>query len=212
MKLLTKILIVLVIAFMLLGAIMVFTASGTYSLSRFNNFYHLFRSHFWKVVAAVGVMIFCSYVPYDIYRKYSKNLLYIIIAFLVATLLFAPKVKGATRWIDLGFFQFQSSEAAKVILIMHLAYLIERKGDLIRDFKKGFVYSLVWIGVISVLILVQPNLSTSLIIVITSFSLLYVGGARLKHILGFILPVVGFFGLTALPGACTPPRPAAWPG
>ncbi len=189
-----NILIVLVIAFMLLGAILVFTASGTYSLSKFNNFYFLFKSHLWKVVAAIILLMIFAYVPYDLYKKYSKKLMLIIIGLLIVTLFFAPKVKGAARWIDLGFFQFQPSEAAKIILIMHLAYLIEKQGDIIRDFKHGLMYTLIWVGIIGTLVLVQPNVSTSLIIVITSFAVLYVGGARTRHIFGILALAGGGLG------------------
>jgi cell division protein FtsW len=194
MRLLVNILIVLVIAFMLLGAIMVFTASGTYSLSKFNNFYFLFKAHLWKVVAALILLLVFAYMPYDLYRKYSKKLLFVIIGFLIATLFFSPKVKGAARWIDFGFFQFQPSEAAKVILIMHLAFLIEKQGDALKEFKNGFMFTLIWIGIVSGLVLIQPNVSTSLIIVITSFAILYVGGARIRHIFAIILPAAGVLG------------------
>ncbi len=184
MKGYVKILIVLVVALMLLGSIIVFTASGTYSLNKFNNLYYLFKSHFWKVVVAFIALVVFAHVPYDVYRKHSKKLLLGIIAVLILTLLFAPKVKGASRWIDIfGVLQFQPSEAAKVILIMHLATLIEKKGELLADFKNGFLYMLFWISIISGLVILQPNVSTSLIIGITGFALLYIGGARLKHIL-----------------------------
>lgn len=186
MNTLVKILIILVVILIALGAIMVFTASGTYSLTRFNNLYFLFKSHLWKVLAAIIAMIVCSLIPYDKYREHSKKLMFFIIIVLVLTFLFAPKVKGASRWIDLGFFQFQPSEAAKVILIIHLAMMIERMGDDLKDFKKGFMYPLVWIGIISGLVMIQPNISTSLIIAITSFALLFAAGARLKHIFGII--------------------------
>jgi cell division protein FtsW (lipid II flippase) len=68
-----NILIVLVIAFMLLGAILVFTASGTYSLSKFNNFYFLFKSHLWKVVAALILLMIFAYVPYDLSKSTARN-------------------------------------------------------------------------------------------------------------------------------------------
>ncbi|MCL4548422.1 MAG: FtsW/RodA/SpoVE family cell cycle protein [Bacteroidetes bacterium] len=186
MNTLVKILIILVVILISLGAIMVFTASGTYSLTRFNNLYFLFKSHLWKVLAAIIAMIVCSLIPYDKYRDHSKKLMFFIIAVLVLTFLFAPRVKGASRWIDLGFFQFQPSEAAKVFLVMHLAMMMERMGDDLKDFNKGFKFPLIWIGIISVLVLIQPNVSTSLIIAITGFALLFAGGARLKHIFGII--------------------------
>ncbi|HOI30962.1 MAG TPA: putative peptidoglycan glycosyltransferase FtsW [Melioribacteraceae bacterium] len=191
MKGLLKIFILLVVAFMLLGAIMVFTASGTYSISKFNNIYFLFKSHLWKVIAAGFLFWVFAQIPYDNYRKYSKYLLIGVIALLVFTFLFAPKVKGAARWIDLGFIQFQPSEAAKLILIMHLAVMIEKFDQKISEFKGGFVFPLIWIIVVSGLILIQPNVSTSLIIAATGFTLLYIGGARFKHIGFTFLSVFG---------------------
>lgn len=168
---------------MLLGSIMVFTASGTYSLSRFDNLYALFRAHLWKVFIAIGLMIYFAGFQYDNYRKISKWALIGIIAVLVLTLIIAPKVKGAARWIDLGILKFQPSEAAKMILIIHLAMMVEKLGDKIKNFKEGFIYPLIWISIVCLLVIMQPNVSTSLIIVITSFAILYVGGANLKHIL-----------------------------
>lgn len=191
MNTLLKILIVLAVAMIALGAIMVLTASGTYSMSKFNSLYFLFKSHLWKVVAAIVAMIICAYIPYDRYRNYSKKLLFLIIAALVLTFIIGAKVKGAQRWIDFGFFQFQPSEAAKVILIMHIALMIERMGDDLHDFKKGFIFPLIWVGIISGLVLIQPNVSTSLIIAITSFAILFVAGARIKHIAAIIVPVFG---------------------
>lgn len=198
MNTLVKIVIVLAVGMIALGAIMVLTASGTYSMSKFNSLYFLFKSHLWKVVAAIIAMIICAYIPYDKYRANTKKLLFLIIAFLVLTLIIGAKVKGAQRWIDFGFFQFQPSEAAKVILIMHLALMIEKMGDDLLDFKKGFMFPLIWIGIVSILVLVQPNLSTGLIIAITSFALLFAAGARMKHIFAIVAPALGIISLLIL--------------
>lgn len=182
MKLLTRTIIVCVIALMLLGGVLVFSASGTYSQMKFNNFYHLFNSHFWKVLIAIAAMIGAASVPYDNYKHYSKFAILGVVLLLIITLLFADRVKGAARWIDLGFVQFQPSDLAKIILIIHLSFLLEKKSELVQDFKNGLVYLLFWVFIVAGLVLIQPNLSTSMIIILTSFTLLYVGGARLKHI------------------------------
>jgi cell division protein FtsW len=182
MKTLSKILVLIVLAMMAYGAIMVFTASGTYSATKFNNIYTLFKSHLWKVFAAIFFMIVASKIPYEYYRKYSKPMMIGIIIVLIATLIFAPKVKGASRWIDFGFFQFQPSEAAKVFLLIHLAVMMEKMGDKITDFKQGLLFPLIWVGAIAFLIVLQPNISTSAIVVLISFTILYIGGARFKHL------------------------------
>ncbi|MFC2134523.1 FtsW/RodA/SpoVE family cell cycle protein [Bacteroidota bacterium] len=184
MKMIIRTLIVLVIALILLGALLVLSASGTYSAVKFNNFYYLFQSHLWKVFAALGVIIVFSLIPYEYYKKYSKPLLFGIVIILFLTFVFAPRVKGASRWIDFGLFRFQPSEMAKLLLIMHLAYLIEKKGDIIKNFKRGLVFLLIWIFLVAGLVFVQPNVSTSLIIMLTAFTLLYVGGAKFKHLIG----------------------------
>lgn len=181
-----KILIVIVVAFILLGSIMVFTASGTYSMMRFNSIYHLFQSHLWKVIVAVAGMIFFSRIKYENYRKYTKIALFTIIAVLILTFLMAPKVKGAQRWINLGFMQFQPSEAAKVILIMHVSFMLEKMGDKIKDFRNGFIYPLIWVGIVALLVLMQPNVSTGVIIVVTSFVLMFAAGAKWRHVIGIV--------------------------
>ena len=182
MKILVRILISIVLSLMVLGAVLVFTASGTYSEVRFDNIYFLFKSHIAKMVLAILIGITFSIIPYQYYRKYSKNVLIGVIVILILTILFAPKFKGAARWIDLGIIRFQPSELAKLVLFMHLAGMIERKGKLIEDFQNGFKYTLIWIFAVAGLVVIQPNLSTAVIIVFSSFTLLYVGGSRFKHI------------------------------
>ncbi len=197
MRLLSRILLVAVLVLIVLGAVLVLSASSTYSEVRFNNLYFLFKSHLWKVIGAIGAMVIVSMIPYELYKKYSKYMLMGTMFVLIATLAFAPKFKGAARWIDLGILQFQPSELAKLVLVMHLAELIERKGKLMEDFKHGFKYAIFWIFIVSGLVLIQPNLSTSMIIVLTSFSLLYVSGSRIKHIF-YTLGSVMMAGISAM--------------
>jgi len=194
MKILVRILISIVLSLMVLGAVLVFTASSTYSELRFDNIYFLFKSHIAKMVLALLMGIVFSIIPYQYYREYSKQVLLGVIVILILTVLFAPKFKGAARWIDLGIIRFQPSELAKLVLFMHLAGMIERKGKLIEDFQNGFKYTLIWIFAVAGLVVVQPNLSTAMIIVFTSFTLLYIGGSRFKHIATTL-------GITSMAGA-----------
>jgi len=76
---------------------------------------------------------------------------------------------------------------------MHLAVMIERKGDEIKDFNGSLKFMLLWIAAVCGLIFLQPNVSTTIIIALTSFILLFVGGARFLH-LGTILTGVAFLG------------------
>jgi cell division protein FtsW len=167
---------------MLLGLIIVMSASSTYSDIKFDSIFYLFNSHLGKVIAGfIFLLIFC-FIPYEFYKEYSKPAIILITFVLIVTLLKGESYKGAGRWISLGFFSFQPADAAKLILIIHLAALIESKRHLISDFKNGFMYLFTWVVVTSVLILVQPNVSNAILLVFVSIILLYIGGARLKHI------------------------------
>lgn len=197
MKILQRTLIVLVVAMMILGALLVLSASGSYSQMRLDNFYALFKSHMWKVLAAGILMVAASLIPYDFYKKYSKEVIIATLILLMITFFTAPKVKGAARWIDLGFMKFQPSEFAKLILIIHLAKLIEKKGELIQNFKDGYKYIVVWIFAVAGLVLIQPNVSTGLMIVVLGFTMLYAAGAKLRHIFA-TMGVAGIAGGSAM--------------
>ncbi|MFH1197758.1 MAG: FtsW/RodA/SpoVE family cell cycle protein [bacterium] len=185
MKLFLRLLIVSIIALVLFGCVLVFSASTVKSATEGNVPYLYFKSHLWKVIIAFLLMIIFSTVikPEDLY-KYDKHILFITIALLILTLFVGIKVNGARRWIDLGFIPFQPSELAKLVIIIHLAKVIDIKKERIREFKTGFMFALVLIVVFAILIIAQPNVSTGALLVLLAFSVLFAGGAKLKHIFG----------------------------
>jgi cell division protein FtsW len=158
------------------------SASSTYSNVIFANQFYLFKNHLIKVVFGIFFLIIFSFVPYDIYKEYSKQIMIVVVVMLVVTLFISSSIKGAKRWLDLGFMNFQPSDFAKIALFIHLAALLEKKGDDLKDLKKGFMPALFWIFVTSGLILAQPNISTGAILLLISFILLFVAGSRFKHI------------------------------
>jgi cell division protein FtsW len=167
---------------MMLGLIIVMTASSTYSQFKFDSLFHLFDSHFFIVVFGILFMILFSFIPYELYKTLSKPAIFIITGILILTLFIAPDIKGAGRWIHMGFLSFQPVDVAKLMLIVHLAFLIDNKGELLKDFKQGFLYLFIWVIIISGLVFIQPNVSNGLLLLFVSLMLLFVGGARLKHI------------------------------
>jgi cell division protein FtsW len=84
--------------------------------------------------------------------------------------------------LNLGIITIQPADIAKLVLIVHIAYLLEKKREDILDFKNGFMYLFIWVIIIAGLIFIQPNVSTAALLVVISLTMLYVGGARLKHI------------------------------
>lgn len=166
----------------LIGLIVVMSASSTYSSLKFDSAFHLFQSHLFRAGFGLLMMgIFCI-IPYETYKSLSKIALIAITVVLIYTLLFAPQVKGAGRWLNLGFITIQPADIARLLLIIHLANLISLKQDDIKDFKNGFMYLLIWVLIIAGLIFLQPNVSNAVLVVVVSLTMLYVGGAQFKHI------------------------------
>ncbi len=170
-------------ALMLLGLIIVMSASSTYSVFKFDSVFYLFNSHLFKVVFGVTLIAVFSFIPYEIYRSLSKPAVFVALLLLIVTLIFAPSIKGVGRWLDFGFISIQPANIALLVLIIHLAVLMEDKSNLIDNYRHGFIYLFIWIILFSGLIMIQPNISSGIMLIAISLIMVYVGGAKFKHIL-----------------------------
>ena len=187
-----------VFALMLLGLTMVMSASSTYSVFKFDNVFYLFNSHLFKVFLGIGAIILFAFIPYEYYRRLSKPVIIVTTLLLLVTLLFAPDIKGAGRWLNLGVISIQPADIARLVLIIHLAVLLESKASVIDNYKNGFLYFLIWILLISGLIMLQPNISSGIMLIIISLAVIYAGGAKLKHILVSMLISGAVIGTAAM--------------
>lgn len=167
----------------LIGLIIVMSASSTYSATKFNSAFYLFNQHLYKILFGLLMLIVFSFIPYEWYKKVSKPAIIGTTFLLFITFLIAPQVKGAGRWLNFGFTTIQPADIAKLVLIIHLAFLLEKKSEYISNLKNGFLALLVWVVIIAVLIFFQPNVSTASLIVVVSLAMIFVGGAKLKHVL-----------------------------
>ncbi|OGU54219.1 MAG: cell division protein [Ignavibacteria bacterium GWC2_35_8] len=183
MKKSAYIIILVSVSLCVLGLAFVMSASSTYSNIKFENLFHLFNSHIFRVALGLFFLIVFAIIPYDTYKHISKGLIFFITVVLIYTLFYAPPIKGSGRWINLGLMSFQPADLGKLFLIIHLAVLIERKGDSIQNLKVLILHLFFWVIIISGLIFFQPNISNGLILIFISLSMFFVGGAKLKHIL-----------------------------
>ena len=144
-----------------------------------------------QLVGAIvgGILILVvSRIDYHVWRWLAwPILLAAIVALLIPLLPFthgiAPRVNGARRWVDIGPFNFQPSEAARFAVIVWTAMLAAKKGDAVRGFKKGVAPFLVIIGLVSFLILGEPNLSMAMLVALIGGVVLFTAGAKIGHFL-----------------------------
>lgn len=125
--------------------------------------YHLWQRLAWPLVAVAAAALAVPYLPG------ARTL--------------APEINGARRWIDLGFVTVQPSEFAKYAVVVWTAMLATKKGEGVRDFRRGLLPFIVIVGPLSALVLFQPDLSTALDIVLLAGIVLFTAGARIGHFL-----------------------------
>jgi cell division protein FtsW len=111
------------------------------------------------------------------------TLVLLLIPLLPFTLAIAPPVNGARRWLDLGLINFQPSELARLVVVIWCAMLASKKGLQVREFKKGVLPFMLILGLVSVLILLEPNLSMATVVALLGGLVLFTSGAKIGHFL-----------------------------
>jgi cell division protein FtsW len=132
------------------------------------------------------LLLWASRQDYYRWRTWAWPLLLITIGFLLIPLLpftraFAPSLNGARRWVDIGPINFQPSELARLAVVIWVAMLASKKGVQVREFKKGILPFIVILGLVSVLILLEPNLSMATLVALLGGLVLFTSGARIGH-------------------------------
>ena len=193
-------LMVAVLGLMVISLGVVYSASAEWAYARYENQNHYIDLHAIKILLSIGALFAGLSIPYRVYKKLAKPALIIAIAFLEVTLLLGGETKGAVRWLHYGGLGFQPSEFAKFTLLFYLCALLTVKGETIRDLKKGFIPAMVWVGIVTLLVMLQPNFSTAAMIIILSIMILFVGGVRFSHLtatMGCLIPVLAGYILIA---------------
>jgi len=187
---------------MIVSLLVVYSATGTlaYRFKEGDTTYYFLKQ---LMFLGVGFMImyFTHLMPYNLFSKFGKILLYACIPLLLVTLLFGANLNQASRWLvipGLGF-TFQTSDFAKLALIIFVSKSLAQKQDQIKDFKGTFLPLIAYIGVVCVLIL-PANFSTAALLGLVCMLLLFIGRISIKHLgalMGVAVVVFGLFILIA---------------
>ena len=189
-----------VLVLMVIGLGVVYSASSTWAWERYGESDKLLGIHAIKVVIGILAIFVFMQIDYKLYRKITKPALIACLAALMVTLAFGGELKGAVRSLSIAGFSLQPSEFAKYALIFHLAALLALKRDGVRDLKTGFLPLMIWIGLVTVLVFLQPNFSNGAMIAATGVVMLFVGRVRLAHIgltAAAMIPVMGVYLISA---------------
>ncbi len=184
-----------VLALTAVGVVMVYSSSAFIASLNpaFGSSYFFLRKHLFALGLGLLVMILAMRRDYHVWKHWAGPLLLLSFLLLLLVSVFGREIGGVKRWLSLRFLSFQPSEVAKLGLVFYLAKFASARGELIRDFKRGFLPPLIILGVLSVLILVQPNFGFAGMMLLIGFFLLFVGRAKMSHMLAILLVGVGLF-------------------
>ena len=184
------ILLVLLIFLTLFGIIMVYNASVFESYQLFSDKYYFLKLQIlWVALGFLGLIITSS-ISLDFIRKISPLALVINIFLLIIVLIpgLSDKSYGARRWINIAGFNLQPTELIKLTLSIYLAAWLAK--------KRNFIPFLAVLGFILGLIMLQPDLGTSIVIILIGVAVYYISGAKLTHLI--ITGLIGSFSGLAL--------------
>lgn len=158
-----------------------FSASQPAGIKFYGSSYHYIIKQGFYLIVGLLMFIVGFFVNHNQYGKYIKVIILSLILLLIITLIpgISKEVGGARRWIVVGGFQFQPSEIAKFVIILYLSYVLSGKKELIKDFYKGVLPPLLIVGVISILIFLENDFSTTFLIILITIVLFYLAGIKI---------------------------------
>lgn len=173
------------------GILMVYAASSYSSEINYGNKYFFMYKQIFGAVLGFAAILLLSIIDYHLLQKFRYVILAVSIILLV--LVFIPGIGiesyGARRWINLPFFSMQASEVAKFGFIIYAASYMSKHHDKITKFT-GILPVLFVGAVICLLIILEPNMSITLCMIMLMFAMLFMGGARIKHFVILAVPVI----------------------
>ncbi|KDM92741.1 cell division protein FtsW [Photobacterium galatheae] len=148
-------------------------------------FYFALRHAFFLVCALVIAALMVQ-IPLARWRQLSVPMLFVSLALLVIVLVLGRSVNGAVRWIPLGIFNLQPAEVAKLSLFVFLSGYLVRQYQQVRQSFYGFIKPLVVLALMAILLLLQPDLGSFVVMFVTTLGMLFIAGARLWQFLAML--------------------------
>ena len=175
-----------------IGLIMVYSASHHIALKKYEDGSLFFRNHFYRVLAGLVVLLITAFVPYKKWLKWSPVWILFGIGLLIAVL-FLGEGGTAQRWIRIAGIRFQPVDFVRLALIFYLANAMVKNRDYLDQWKEGVLPQLIIIGIVSLLLLKQPDMGSAVILIIISTVIFITSGVRLRHLFVLSLPAIGMF-------------------
>jgi cell division protein FtsW len=190
----------LILLLMGIGLVMLTSASMSVAEDSTGQPFYYLSQQLVAVVAGLVVGAIILRTPTEIWMRVAPLALLIAILLLVAVLIpsVGREVNGSSRWISLGGINLQVSEPARLLVLMYISgYVVRHRDDLGNSFK-DFLRPMVLIGLVCGLLLAEPDFGATVVMLLISMAVLFVGGAPLRYFVALTVFVVGSLGALAV--------------
>lgn len=187
-------------ALVLMGIIMVFSASAVYAQEEYHDSLYFLKRHVLWVLLGTGLLFLARKMDYHRLHALTYPAMAVTLALLILVMVpgLGREAGGAQRWLQLGFLTFQPAELAKFTVILFVARSMVKRADKLADFAYGYLPNLIVLGIFFTLILLQPDFGTALIIALVAFAMLFAAGVRAKFLFYSVLAVLPFLAAAVL--------------
>lgn len=191
-------LVITVLLLLSLGLVMVLSASSPTALQKYDKSYYFFVRQLIFAVLGLFGMYFISKIDYRIYQKFYKHAWILSIILLISVFAFGSDSHGAKRWIYITkSLSFQPSEIVKFLMIIFYGGILVKDRDDLGKFWKGLVKHILFLVPIIALLLLEPHVSTSMVIIITCCIMMIMAGCKFWQFLVSGIVAVGGIGSIA---------------
>lgn len=193
-----KLLLLAVIAIIIFGIIMIYSASSIWAEYKYQDPFKFVKAQ--SAFFLLGLLCIFIISKLDINILYKKANLILLICFILLVLVLIPGIgsirNGSRSWFGIGSLGIQPSEFAKLGLIIYVAKYLANNRKIIKDVKKGVLPILLVIGVFFVLIMLEPDFGTAMVIVLTLVVMIFISGVKLSFFIKVgLLGILGIVGL-----------------
>ena len=187
-----------ILILILFGILMIYSSSSIWANYKFDDSFYYVKRQIIFFIIGIFLMLFISKVNYKIY--YRKANVILLICFILLILVIIPGIgsirNGSRSWFGIGSFGIQPSEAAKLGMIIFTSKYLTNSNKFLKSYKKGVFPILIILFLLFGLIMLQPDLGTGVILVISIISLLFIAGVNMKFFIGG--GVIGIIGIIIL--------------
>ncbi|MEZ4640787.1 MAG: putative peptidoglycan glycosyltransferase FtsW [Caldilineaceae bacterium] len=174
-------LLTIVSALLIFGLVMVFSASFPWAMTFYTSPFHFVIQQLRWLALGLAAMAVAAMIPYTVWERWSVLMMGVGLLALMAVIVAGDTVLGATRTLFNG--RVQPSEPVKIIILIYVSTWLASKGDRIRQINYGLIPFGILMGIVTGLIVAQPNISTAILIVATASIIFFLAGAELKQLL-----------------------------